>query len=172
MKETKIFYVDGSCSGNPGPGGWAAVHLSVEKDTEYVADYARQTVEQTTNNRMEMSAMLYVLKLAAEDPDNIYEMYSDSAYVVNMCNDWIWKWAKNSWIKSSKKQPVENLDLVKQIYECLNQDNINVKIYKVKGHEGTLGNELADSIASGNFKKFNQLIKENNITWNLCKEFF
>ena len=84
------------------------------------AYYGRE--ENTTNNRMEMMAVLKCMELAAADKANNYICYSDSAYVVNMCNDWIRKWAQNGW-QNSKKQTVENLDLVKKIYNYLNTNN-------------------------------------------------
>ena len=166
----RIFYTDGSCCGNPGPGGFGVVELSVcyrQTMLEYIPSYSmnyayNEQCENTTNNREEMKAVIHVLEMAANDSENEYIIYSDSAYVVNMCNDWIWKWAKNNW-KNSKKKDVENIDLVKQIYNYLSSDFFNAEIKKVKGHHGMLGNDLADAYATNNMSKKDKLMKDFSI---------
>lgn len=166
----KIFYTDGACSGNPGPGGFGVVRLITERRQTY-ADYDEnislaygyhESCENTTNNREEMKAVLHVMEMADKDSENQYLIYSDSAYVVNMCNNWIWTWAKNGW-KNSKKKEVENIDLVKQIYGYLSKEFFNVDIQKVKGHDGMLGNELADAYATNNMTKKGKLVKQYDI---------
>lgn len=167
----KIYYSDGACSGNPGPGGWSLISIS-----NYTSYDAKKTIpiimeaycgqeENTTNNRMEMQAVLKCMKLAAADQDNNYICYSDSAYVVNMCNDWIHKWAQNGW-KNSKKQTVENLDLVKEIYKYLNKIFFNFQLVKCSGHCGILGNELADALATKDKAKWNKLKMEHSFVDN------
>lgn len=163
LLETKIFFTDGSCRKNPGPGGYGIVHLVTrEEGTELVLSITNQTNEETTNNREEIKAILNVFEIAANDPDNQYIIYSDSAYCVNMINDWIWNWAKNNW-KNSKKVTVENYDLVKQLYYYLNKDFFNCQVKKCSGHIGIVENELADALATYNLSKFKKIIKDNGI---------
>ena len=162
----KTFYSDGACSSNPGPGGWGLVSIlnyisyNSEEDIKTITPIIMESYcgqeENTTNNRMEMMAVLKCMELAAADPDNNYICYSDSAYVVNMCNDWIRKWAQNDW-QNSKKQTIENLDLVKKIYNYLNTNFFNFQLVKCEGHSGILGNELADALARGDMKKKEEL---------------
>lgn len=176
----KIYYTDGACSGNPGSGGFGVVELGeqqirvrddwgnwttqgYQKSIEYV--YSEQC-DYTTNNRQELEAILHVFKLAAADPDNKYVIYSDSAYAVNMINSWIWTWSKNNW-KNSKKQIVENIDLVKELYNYLNINFFNCQVLKCNGHCGNVGNELADALATNNGNKFDKIIKQNNIIKNI-----
>ena len=176
----KTFYTDGACSGNPGPGGFGVIELKEvqirKKDnwgnwsTDFYQTYIEyiynEQCEQTTNNRMELKAILHVFKLAAADPDNKYIIYSDSAYAVNMINSWIWTWSKNNW-KNSKKQIVENIDLVKELYNYLNINFFNCQVLKCDGHSGNVGNELADALATNNGNKFDKIIKQNNIIKNI-----
>lgn len=176
----KTFYTDGACSGNPGPGGFGVIEINecqirkrdqwgnwttnfIENHIEYIYN---EQCEQTTNNREELKAILHVFKLAAADPDNKYVIYSDSAYAVNMINSWIWTWSKNNW-KNSKKQIVENIDLVKELYNYLNINFFNCQVLKCDGHRGNVGNELADALATNNSNKFDKIIKQNNIIKNI-----
>ena len=115
---------------------------------------------------MELKAILHVFKLAAAAPDNKYVIYSDSAYAVNIINSWIWTWSKNNW-KNSKKQTVENLDLVKELYNYLNINFFNCQVLKCDAHCGNVGNELADALATNNDNKFDKIIKQNNIIKNI-----
>ena len=154
----KIFYTDGACSGNPGPGGYAVVSL---EENELVYSYVEDFLH-TTNNRMELMAILHVMKLAAEDKENDYLVYSDSAYAINYITNWIYGWARNGWMNSKKKQ-VENIDLMQEIYQYVEFPMLNFKLEKVHGHDGLLGNELADSLAANNRKKFDDLIYKNDI---------
>lgn len=173
MSITINIYTDGSSRGNPGPGGFGVVQVSTvwrETLTEYIESksvsymYSEQC-ENTTNNREEMKAILHVFEIAANDPENQYIIYSDSAYCVNMINDWIWSWAKNNW-KNSKKKEVENLDLVLQLYKYISKDFFNCQVIKTKGHCGIVENELADALATQNFSKFEKVCKTNNILYN------
>lgn len=169
----KVYYTDGACSGNPGPGGFGVVQISTvwrETLAEYIESksvayqYSEQC-ENTTNNREEMKAILHVFKIAANDPNSQYIIYSDSAYCVNMINDWIWGWAKNNW-KNSKKKEVENLDLVLQLYKYISKDFFNCQVYKCQAHSGIIENELADALATKNDVKFKKILVENNILIN------
>lgn len=155
---TKHWYTDGACSGNPGPGGWSAVRFEdndiIQVTTEYLYN--------TTNNRCELMALLYVVKLAAADKDNKYIIYSDSTYAINCITMWMYNWANNGW-QNSKKKTVENLDLIKEFYSLMSFPLPNVEFVKVRGHDGDLGNEIADSFAARNKTKYLTLIKKNNI---------
>jgi ribonuclease HI len=164
------FYSDGSTRGKnqkgaDNVGGWGAVCINeIDDGYEYeLLDFDCDTNYGTTNNREELKGLLYCLAAADEYyPHERCLVYSDSAYVVNMCNDWIWTWARNGW-KNSKKQTVENLDLVQAIYERLNQEFYHCIIRKCPGHNDLIGNELADALATGNFKRFMDLLNGNGL---------
>lgn len=136
-------FTDGSCRMNPGPGGWGAV---VTKDDKVINAFSAQEV-QTTNNRMEMSAILWALA-AYGDVNPV--VYSDSAYAVNTFNTWMWNWKKNGWVRP-KGKPVENLDLV-QKYDNLVSKGYKIELRKVAGHSGIRYNEIADALAAGRMK--------------------
>ena len=165
-----IYYTDGACSGNPGPGGYGVVRLSIYYSAIYddmiprydLKEVYSERFEKTTNNRMEMMAVIKVLELAAADPEHFYTIISDSAYVVNMCNDWIRGWARNGW-RRTKNKPIENLDLVQRIWELTNRPFPNFEILKCTGHSGDLTNELADAVAANNKVKFWKIIEINKI---------
>ena len=175
----KIYYTDGACKGNPGPGGFGVICINeaqirkrdqwgnwtTDSYETYINYKYSEQCEQTTNNREELKAILHVFSLAAANPEDKYIIYSDSAYAVNMINSWIHNWAINNW-KNSKKQVVENLDLVQEIYNYLNINFFNCQVLKCNGHSGELGNELADALATNNTLKFNKLIKEHCIIDN------
>lgn len=162
------FYVDGSSKGNPGPGGFGVIELDTcirETYNSYVESYSlnyeyAEYFDYVTNNQMELKAILHVLKLAAAHPEEGYIIYSDSAYAVNSINDWIRGWAANGWV-NSRKVTVENVDLMQEIYKYIDLDNYLIK--KIRGHDGELGNELADAAATGNSKKKEELIKRYHI---------
>ena len=150
----KIFYTDGSSKGNPGPGGYGVVEYDIKSNTIFYT-YS-EYFKNVTNNQMELKAILHVIKLAAADKENSYLVYSDSAYAVNSINTWMYGWARNGWI-NSKKKPVENLDLIQEIYSYLEFPMKNFDLRKINGHSGHLGNELADALATGNIKKKEEL---------------
>lgn len=155
-----IIYTDGACSGNPGPGGYGVVAI---EDGQIIAVNS-QSCENTTNNREELKAIIQAFELAFIFQKEV-TIYSDSAYAVNMINDWIWNWAKNDW-KNSKKKEVENIDLVKIIYNYITKENYNCQVIKVKGHAGEVGNELADALATLNHKKFIDICEKNGLKVN------
>ncbi len=158
-------YTDGACKGNPGPGGFGVV--AFENNTIYL-QYKEQC-EQTTNNREELKAILHAFQIAEGAPNETFIVYSDSAYCVNMLNDWIWTWARNGW-KNSKKKEVENIDLVKQLYNYISKDFFNCQVVKVSGHDGNIGNELADALATFNKNKYFKLIEKHSISHWLLKD--
>lgn len=141
-------YTDGACSGNPGPGGWAMVFNTddgCKTDSGYEVE--------TTNNRMELQAFLKAIEKISKDKSkkqNSYEIFSDSAYVVNGINyGWIYNWKMNGW-KTKTKDNIKNRDLWEQIESYITAfkvDNINVVVIKVKGHAGNTFNELVDKLA-------------------------
>jgi ribonuclease HI len=137
MKEV-IIYTDGACSGNPGPGGWAA--LLRFGQVERVLQGAEDA---TTNNRMELTAAIEGLS-ALKEPCSVL-LHSDSAYVVNAFNDqWIAGWIKRGWKKADKK-PVENRDLWEKL--VLLAKTHQVQWIKVKGHSDNALNNRVDVLA-------------------------
>ncbi len=140
-----ILYTDGACSGNPGVGGWGAVLMygSAEKRISG-ADGA------TTNNRMEMTAVIEGLKCLKEPCE--VEVYSDSAYTVNAFeNGWIYVWQKNGFRKADNK-PVLNVDLWEQLIKLTHIHK--VRFIKVKGHADNEYNNLCDKLATDAVKNF------------------
>ncbi|WP_202081492.1 ribonuclease HI [Caldalkalibacillus salinus] len=137
MKEVKI-YTDGACSGNPGPGGWAAVLLYGEHRKEIYGGH-----EHTTNQRMELQAAIEALN-ALKSPCQV-NLYSDSAYMVNCFKQgWYKNWVRNNW-KNSKGKPVENQELWKQLLELVDQHDVT--FVKVKGHADDELNNRCDELA-------------------------
>lgn len=143
MKEVMI-YTDGACSGNPGPGGWGAVLFYGSKQKEISGGE-----KQTTNNRMEIQAVIEGLSLLKE-PCAV-KVYSDSAYVVNCFqNGWIHGWLRNGW-KNSKKDPVENQDLWKKLWDLMKTHKVDY--IKVKGHSDNVWNNRCDELAREAIKR-------------------
>lgn len=152
-------YTDGACRGNPGPGGFGVVVV----DGNVVKYVYSEECEETTNNREEMKAILHAFEYACAyfRFDSVL-IYSDSAYCVNMINDWIWTWAKNDW-KNSKKKTVENLDLVKDLHKYLTMEFFPCQVIKIRGHNGDAANELADALATNNERKYQKILLENGM---------
>ena len=144
MKKVTI-YTDGACSGNPGPGGWGAILEWQGHEKELSGGEA-----QTTNNRMELTAMLTALRLLKEPC--IVELYSDSKYVVDAIDKgWLYGWQKKDWIKADKK-PVLNVDLWQQLLPELKRHD--VRLHWVKGHAENEKNNRCDQLAVAESKKF------------------
>lgn len=133
-------YTDGACSGNPGPGGWAAILRSGEHEKE-IAGFEPQT----TNNRMELRAVIEALK-ALKFPCEV-TVYSDSAYLVNALQQgWLEKWMRDGWKRGPrKKEPVQNADLWQELARLLQIHN--VRFEKVQGHAGNPLNLRVDKLA-------------------------
>lgn len=166
----RFFFTDGSCRGNPGPGGFGIVELcACEDPLNYEEDApfqlgccsAEQFIE-TTNNRMEMLAILKVFQYAEWHPKDDFVIYTDSAYCANIINCWIQTWAKNNW-KNSKNKDVENKDLVLELWKYIQCPKFNVSVVHIKGHNGILGNELADKLATNDKQGFLNLIMKHDI---------
>lgn len=154
-------YVDGSSRGNPGAGGFGVVIINNNK-LEYAFN---EQFNNVTNNQMELRAIIHALELIKERyPEEEVIIHSDSAYCVNMCNDWIWTWSKNDW-KNSKKQRVENYELVRKIWKFVSMEFPNFQIVKCSGHSGIIENELADRLANQDFTKFTKILEENGIEY-------
>ncbi len=131
-------YTDGACTGNPGPGGWAAVIMHGDTVEEISG-----REDKTTNQRMELQAAVEALRRVPQG--SRVRLYSDSAYLVNCFNQgWLKRWQKNGWL-SSKKQPVENQDLWKLLAELIEINEI--EWIKVKGHSTDRLNQRCDQLA-------------------------
>ncbi|MCI9039693.1 MAG: ribonuclease HI [Clostridia bacterium] len=138
-----IIYTDGACSGNPGPGGWGSILMSGTNQKEISGGK-----KETTNNVMELTAVIEALKLLKRPCE--VDLYSDSAYVVNaFLQDWISNWIKNSWINSSKEE-VKNKELWQELVE-LTQTH-KVTFHKVKGHSDNEYNNRCDELARNAIK--------------------
>lgn len=133
-----IAYTDGACSGNPGKGGWG-VWLSNDKGHNKSLSGSESY---TTNNRMEIMAVIQALK-ALKHPCKI-DIYTDSKYVQKGLTEWLPVWKANGW-KTAAKHAVKNEDLWK-ILDQAQQTHI-LSLYWVKGHIGNIGNETADKLA-------------------------
>ena len=131
-------YTDGACKGNPGVGGWGALILQDDKNIELFGGE-----NETTNNRMELMAVIMALKEMSPSEELI--IYTDSTYVQKGISEWIKNWKLNNW-RSSSKKPVKNKDLWMQLDEASYSRKINWEW--VKGHSGNEGNEKADELAN------------------------
>jgi len=131
-----IIYCDGSCIGNPGVGGWGAILMFKKLEKEINGHCAN-----TTNNRMELIAVISSLLLLKEECD--VTIFTDSKYVVEGGNSWMHKWASKGW---SRKGGLKNTDLWKQLHEEVNKHR--VKFVWVKGHATCIGNIRADQLAT------------------------
>lgn len=132
-------FTDGACSGNPGPGGWGVVWV---RGGEVVAE-ANGGEPRTTNNRMELTALIEAYRML--DADSTETIWSDSTLCVKTVNEWAEKWERQGWKR--KTGPVENLDLVKPLYELAKAHPL-VKLRWLKGHAGQRWNERADVLAT------------------------
>lgn len=144
MKNVQI-YTDGACSGNPGPGGWGAVlvYNSIEKEMS-------GSDKETTNNRMELTAVIEALK-ALKEPCSVV-LTTDSKYVCDAINQrWVFSWQKNNWRKADKK-PALNVDLWQELLPLLEKHE--VEFVWVKGHAGHKYNEICDKLAVNEYQKY------------------
>lgn len=153
-------YCDGSSRGNPGLGGFG---IAVIENNTYIDLYSKQ-YENVTNNQAELKALLFALGLATTkyNLDRV-TIYSDSAYTVNLFNNWIFMWAQNGWL-TTNKEPIKNKELVLQLYEFAKKDFPNFYVTKISGHSGIIGNELADAAATSNQAKLEKIFLENKDT--------
>ena len=142
--KTVTLYTDGACSGNPGPGGWGAIleYLGHEKELSDGED-------NTTNNRMELTAV--IMGLSALKESCIVELYSDSKYVIDgLQKGWAASWQKRGWIKSDKK-PALNPDLWERLLELTAKHEMHY--HWVKGHAENPKNNRCDELAVMEWKR-------------------
>ena len=132
-------FTDGSCEGNPGPGGWGVVW--VNDDT--IVTERHGSHPDTTNNRMELTALIEGYRLLPEDA--AVRMYSDSQLCVRTINEWAPGWAARGWRR--KKGPIANLELVQELY-ALAGAHPQVELCWIPAHEGSRWNEYADALAT------------------------
>ena len=144
MKTVDI-YSDGACSGNPGPGGWGAILRYGKYEREMSGGE-----KQTTNNRMELLAIISALK-ALNEPCKVF-IHSDSKYVIDaVVLGWAKKWKANGWMRNKKDRAL-NVDLWEQLLELL--DKHEVEFEWIKGHSGHPENEKCDQLAVQESRKF------------------
>lgn len=136
-KDKVVVYTDGACSGNPGPGGWGSVMMYRGHRKEISGGE-----KETTNNRMEMMAVIATLEYLSR-PCNII-LHTDSTYVMKGMTEWLAQWKSRGW-KTAAKKPVKNVDLWKRMDEAITRHDVQWKW--VKGHSGVPENERADELA-------------------------
>lgn len=136
-KNVVYIYTDGACSGNPGPGGWAAL-LRWNGHEKTLTGGEKET----TNNRMEMSAVIHAIE-AIKKPSRI-ELYSDSKYVLDGLTQWLPGWKARGW-KTASKDPVKNQDLWERLDSLIQPHEIN--FHWIRGHDGHVENEIVDKLA-------------------------
>ena len=162
MSDIKI-YTDGSCLGNPGAGGYAAVIINEKNNRVEIVGGERET----TNNRMELMAAIEALKKVS--PDDFIELFTDSNYLKNaFTQGWLANWKRNGW-QTSNKKPVLNIDLWKKLDALIL--NRNVKFNWVKGHAGNILNERCDKLArteAAKQKNRPAKISEDNLIKERC----
>ncbi|MBQ9723989.1 MAG: ribonuclease HI [Neisseriaceae bacterium] len=139
-------FTDGACKGNPGVGGWGVLLRYGEHSKELCGG-----VEQTTNNQMELTAVIKGLEALKKNFSGSVIVYTDSQYVQKGISEWIFNWKKNGW-KTAAKKPVANAELWQQLDTLSAQ--FNIQWQWVKGHNGNMNNETADKLANLGIKNF------------------
>jgi ribonuclease HI len=133
-------YTDGACKGNPGPGGWGVLLKSGNTEKEL---FGGELV--TTNNRMELTAVIMALQ-ALKRPCHVI-LHADSQYVLKGITEWLAGWKAKGW-KTAAKQPVKNVDLWQKLDALVASTEHKIDWRWVKGHDGDPGNERADELAN------------------------
>lgn len=136
--QTGIF-ADGSARPNPGPGGWGVVHVVNGNIKAQLHGHDQDT----TNNRMELTALIAAYKLLS--PEDEIEIFTDSDLCVKSINEWAKSWEKRGWKR--KDGPIKNVEMVKELY-YLAQSRPRVKLRWIKAHDGSLWNEYADALST------------------------
>jgi ribonuclease HI len=136
-------FTDGSCQGNPGPGGWGAVRVSANR----ILDERHGFEPRTTNNRMELTAMIAGLEMVVPDAEAV--IYSDSALVVNTLTQWAKGWEARGWKR--KEGEVKNLDLVQQAWTLV-KERPRVRLQWIRAHDGSRWNEYADALSTSHLR--------------------
>ena len=132
-------FTDGACSGNPGPGGWAAVHVQADR----ILAQASGGEPRTTNNRMELTALIAGLGLI--EPDEAVVVWSDSQLCVNTINEWAPAWQRRGWRR--KGGEIKNLELVQELY-ALARARPRAQLRWIKAHDGSRWNEYVDAVST------------------------
>ena len=143
-----VYYTDGACSGNgtkKSSGGYGVVAI----DNDNITWQYQEFKSPTTNNEMELMAILKALEHIKEQPQDFLKpiIYSDSAYSVNLINNWMYSWERNGWVRL-RNQEIKNLAIIQQIFTLAYLADIQ----KVSGHSGIKWNEYADDLATGKIK--------------------
>ncbi len=133
-----VIYTDGACKGNPGPGGWGALLVCDGHERELCGGE-----RQTTNNRMELTAVIRALEALMRRSD--VDLYLDSQYVKQGIEQWIHTWKRNGW-RTSDRKPVKNAELWRELDELVARHAI--RWHWVRGHADTPGNLRADALAN------------------------
>jgi len=136
--DTGVF-TDGSCDPNPGPGGWGFVWV---EEGRILAE-RHGAHPDTTNNRMELTALIEAFETLPADGD--FDVYSDSELAVKTINEWAAGWERRGWKR--KSGPIKNLDLVQRLY-ALAQEKPGIQLRWIRSHDGSRWNEYADALAS------------------------
>lgn len=136
-------FTDGGCSGNPGPGGWGAV--LVRDDTIVAQAHGRE--RETTNNRMELSALIAGYKLLG--PEDEVTVWSDSELCVKTVTEWAPGWERRGWRR--KGGPIANLELVQELY-ALARSRPRAQLRWIKAHDGSRWNEYVDTLSTGHLR--------------------
>jgi ribonuclease HI len=137
-------FTDGACSGNPGPGGWAAVFIKQDQ----IVDQRYGGEPHTTNNRMELTALVAGLQLIGLDEE--VTIWSDSQLCVNTINDWAPAWERRGWRR--KGGPIANLELVQELY-ALARARPRAKLRWIKAHDGSRWNEYVDALSTAQIRE-------------------
>lgn len=155
-KDFYEIYTDGSAR-KERMGGWA---FCVFKNDKLIELQYKNDVQDTTNNRMEIQALLNALSWVTENifPCDKVTIYCDSIYTVNLFNEWVRAMAARGWKKADRKTTPENLDLLKELLKYAEIGFPNFIVVHVKGHSGVEGNEIVDAFASDNEKKIKEFI--------------
>ncbi len=142
FRDQIVIHTDGACSGNPGPGGWGTIVATPEGQVRELG----AAVPSTTNNQMELEAVISGLHFVRARPEHVL-VFTDSTYVIRGITQWIWGWMRRGW-RNSQDEPVANVEQWKallQIVEARGRQNISW--HYVRGHQGTPGNERCDQMA-------------------------
>lgn len=144
MNKKIEIYTDGSSLGNPGPGGWGTVVVENEKIVFELGGFDKDT----TNNRMEIKAVIEALKYINKNyKGKEVAIVADSNYVLLGITEWIHNWQKNGW-RTAGKKPVLNQELWQELWRLKEETSAKISWQKVKGHSGHIFNERADEIAT------------------------
>ncbi|HVE49167.1 MAG TPA: ribonuclease HI [Casimicrobiaceae bacterium] len=138
MAAPVVIYTDGACKGNPGVGGWGALLIAGNREKEIFGGELA-----TTNNRMELTAVIRALECLTRASD--VELFTDSQYVKQGIESWIHGWKRNGW-KTSDRKPVKNAELWRELEATAARHRINW--HWVRGHNADPGNERADELAN------------------------